>query len=170
MLQGDPQRVPSQSWRMLVCLEAEASPSRQEQPGRLRTLRRRSSGAGWQHFQPFSTLRVAASGRPRRPQALFVLTACKRGDLQSIKVLYMVVVWCVNDISHGQHRENAGRTAESVTQDAISRPSGFFGLIIVIGPYRIEIWNIDIVSISYRISNVFSTVSYRIDFQFDRQH
>ena len=43
----------------------------------------------------------------------------------------MVVVWCVNDISHGQHRENAGRTAESVTKDAISRPSGFFGLIIV---------------------------------------
>ena len=82
----------------------------------------------------------------------------------------MVVVWCVNDISHGQHRENAGRTAESVTQDAISRPSGFFGLIIVIGPYRIEISNIDIVSISYRISKVVSTVSYRIDFQFDIQH
>ena len=59
----------------------------------------------------------------------------------------MVVVWCVNDISHGQHRENAGRTAESVTQDAISRPSGFFGLIIVIGPYRIEYrYRIDIVS------------------------
>ena len=79
----------------------------------------------------------------------------------------MVVVWCVNDILHGQHRENARRTAESVTQDAMSRPSGFFGLIIVIGPYRIEISNIDIVSISYRISNVFSTVSYRIDFQFE---
>ena len=82
----------------------------------------------------------------------------------------MVVVWCVNDILHGQHRENARRTAESVTQDAMSRPSGFFGLIIVIGPYRIEISNIDIVSISYRISNFFSTVSYRIDFQFDIQH
>ena len=100
----------------------------------------------------------------------YLLTACKRGDLQSIKVLYMVVVWCVNDILHGQHRENARRTAESVTQDAMSRPSGFFGLIIVIGPYRSEISNINIVSISYRISNVFSTVSYRIDFQFDIQH
>ena len=42
------------------------------------------------HFQPCRTLRVAASGRPRRPQAQFVLTACKRGDLQSLKVLYMV--------------------------------------------------------------------------------
>ena len=53
----------------------------------------------------------------------YILTACKRGYLQSIKVLYMVVLWCVNDISHGQHRENAGRTAESVTQDNSYQPS-----------------------------------------------